>query len=182
MANNRKQTHYYHVGETNSSFDFKVKIKLRPVVSAFCSTHSSMENMLHDIECTVGWQEKIRNPHEKPVSTYTHSSLNPMERIGEVDGRDKALQTTADHGAKTHEEACVYTYIDNEYRCAPCLVEQGDSLCTHLAYSVQYLPIHNLHSTKTMSHNSARVHDRLSREDPFQVMYIVAAVDCQRPK
>lgn len=53
-----------------------------------------------------------------------------------------------------------------------------ESTQTHLHHGVRYLPAHNLQSMDTLSKAATSVHDRLSGEDPYQIMYIMAAVDC----
>jgi hypothetical protein len=80
------------------------------------------------------------------------------------------------------DEAFIYTHVDKEFYCLSntrgndeCLPSSNN---THLVDAMSCLPAHNLHSEDTLNKNSVKVHDRLSREDPFQMMYIVAAADC----
>ncbi len=77
------------------------------------------------------------------------------------------------------DEAFVYTCIDKEFYCPVDSIQNDKSSTgTHLAEAVSLLPVHNLLSSQSLSRDFATVHDRLTREDPFQVMYIFAAVDC----
>ena len=128
--------------------EFQVKVRLRSIASALSS--KEYITSVHDIERTLRWQEKVENP---------------IEYFG---------QTTSE---TTDPLTFIYTYTDKEFHCTynTNRVKSSDS---HLTDSVHSLPIHNLHSSDTLSKNAIRVHDRLSREDPLQTMYIVAAVDC----
>ena len=87
-----------------------------------------------------------------------------------------------DGGDQSREEIFIYTYTDKDFYCVPQSSTQGihsssSSQSTHLAEIVSCLAMHNQHSKGTFHKDSANVHDRLSREDPFQMMYIFAAVE-----
>jgi len=43
---------------------------------------------------------------------------------------------------------------------------------------MKVLPQHNLHSKSSLPASSAKVHERMKKESPFKIMYIMAAVDC----
>ena len=86
----------------------------------------------------------------------------------------------------------IFTYVDADYFVPSPERRGGSSAATmtttrsfssYLSAGVTALPRHNLCGGTNGGHGhlssaSASVHDRLSREDPFRVMYIMAAVDC----
>ena len=78
-----------------------------------------------------------------------------------------------------HGDTFVYTYTDKEFHCFTNMNQSNAINKSHLIEGISSLPAHNLHSTETLSKDATTVHDRISREDPFEIMYIVAAVDCE---
>ena len=176
MTTIRNQTFYYHVGQDDKD-EFQVKVRLRNVASAIHSDLQEAGNSNQDksVESTFHWQQKIMGSMSK--SRLAPSSLNPSRRVGELHER----KGTSDEMSSI-QEAFIYTYTDNEFRCASNLCGDSDK-STYLSKSIHSLPIHNLHvNGESIEKNSLLVHDRLSREDPFEVMYIVAATDCRVQK
>lgn len=80
------------------------------------------------------------------------------------------------------EDVIIHTYTDKTFFCSsPTNEKEGrcDSSCsTHLKDVISSLPVHNLHTRsrlKWRSDCSTSIHDRMSREDTFEMMYIVAS-------
>ncbi len=93
----------------------------------------------------------------------------------------------------------IYTRVDNDFYIPPPEYNVDDDhhrddghikkkksttmmMMTPLARAVRNLPAHNLHSADgqdTYTESSVlAIHDRISRDDFCQTMYIMAAVDC----
>jgi len=76
----------------------------------------------------------------------------------------------------------IYTHVDRDYYISnddPSVsTSLRDSKPTHISNAMKGLPAHNLHSNETLPVSAAALHDRISRDDPCKMMYIMAAVDC----
>jgi hypothetical protein len=78
----------------------------------------------------------------------------------------------------------IYTYVDRDYfvckdESSVCrYTSSRDSRATNLTNAINGLPVHNLHSKATLEPSAAVLHDRISRDCTFKMMYIMASVDC----
>ncbi len=187
MSNNRKQTFYYHLGHEENNNAFQVKVRLRSVASSFISKQSPLSG--RNIECTFRWQEKVENPIDcfhttDPVRSLSVKKLKHHQsevlNLNATSFPDATRKKQEDETLKRKSTMFIYTYIDKDFQCTgDKSSKDNSSVRNHLSASLHALPRHNLHSSETISTNAIRVHDRLSREDPFQIMYIAAAVDYQ---
>ena len=77
------------------------------------------------------------------------------------------------------EDFLLHTYVDSDFYTPRTEVRCCTSTRTskHLERGVDMLPIHNLNTTATLPYSAMSVHDRISRDDPFEIMYIMAATD-----
>ena len=181
---------YYHLGK-DSLDELRININLKRVSRSTSTITSSESDVTHStLKACILWQEKISGPrdiienYKKKLSnscdrdiepstvSVSNTNTNPSLQIGEIVDNKKAESKIP----LLDSDMCIFTNVDKDFIVLPVQTKKQRS--THLEVAVQNLPVHNLHSRNTLSKSSAQAHDRILRDQPFKIMYIMAAVDC----
>jgi hypothetical protein len=193
MTFNNGRTYFLGQGGTK---DLTVRVSIRRVPP---NNDDTNDHLLAETKTkTITWQEKILGPRERIAVAMTdrklHQETSDTEHLG---GNGMFCLMMPYPNCKNNylsslssiplvitpqiedENLLLYTYVDSDFYCPSLKDRCSTSIRTseYLEKAVNKLPIHNLHTTSTLPNASMLVHDRISRDDPFEIMYIMVATD-----
>lgn len=196
---------YYHVSDPLQNISLRVT--LRRVYASETKEGKSRggdNDGIVEIKRDLGWQEKVFGPREiallspdeqerkeakkSPRLPKTpRSGIRRATSMADSDYREILFQKFRDgiDPLDTLEEAMIYTYVDKDNfvaksRVLPRLTTSSkdeDPRNNPLGVAYATLPLRNIpKDVLPMSSNAMKTH--MSREAPFKIMYVMAAVDC----